>query len=215
MTAIFFDLDGTLLISECSYEEIFESACESVGIEYDRQVHEYYTDRFFAHFSDHRPNPFAIAGQETVYEFDLDADGTALAEARIEAEIEATRVPEGVEGVLSELGERHPLGIVTNGVGDVQRRKLAIHGLADLFETVLISEEVGAMKPDPEIFERARHAIPATEYVYVGDSVDHDLPAGDCGFCSVLVGTEEAPAADLVLESHELFAQIGELPVVQ
>lgn len=209
-TAIFFDLDGTLLTSEQSFVEIFETACEQVEIEYDREVHEYFTERFFAHFEDFRPNPFVTAAREAVYEFDLDADGKALGEARIEAEIEATRVPEGVRETLVGLRERHALGVLTNGVESVQRRKLAIHDF-DWFEAAIVSEAVGTMKPDPGIFEAAKEAIPASEYVYVGDSVDHDLPAGECGFRTVLVGDETVEGADLALHDHSELGRIEAL----
>lgn len=205
-TAIFFDLDGTLLTFERPFDAIFETACERVGIAYDPDYAAYFTERFFAHFEDFRPNPFVTAGRETVHEFDLDADGKELGEARIDAEIEVTRVPEGVRAALADLRERHALGVLTNGVASVQRRKLAAHDLDSFFETVVVSESVGAMKPDPAIFERARESIPASEYVYVGDSVEHDLPAGECGFRTVLVGDDapreegEKPDADLVLD---------------
>ena len=209
-TAIFFDLDGTLLTSEQSFVEIFETACNQVGIEYDRTVHEYFTERFFAHFEDFQPNPFVTAGREAVYEFDLDADGKALGEARIDAEVEATQVPEGVRETLADLRERHALGVLTNGVESVQRRKLEMHDL-DYFETVVISEDIGSMKPDPPIFEAAKDTILASEYVYVGDSVDHDLPAGECGFRTVLVGDSDVEGADLAIANHSELSRVDEL----
>lgn len=208
-TAIFFDLDGTLLTYDRSFAEIFETACERVGIAYDPAIGEHYTERFFAHFEDFRPNPFVTAGREAVHEFDLDADGEALGEARIDAEVEATRVPDGVRVALADLRERHALGIVTNGVESVQHRKLAVHDLDGLFETVMVSEAVGTMKPGPAIFEAARDAVPAGEYVYVGDSVEHDLPAGECGFRTVLVGTDEVEGADLTIPDRSGLGRIG------
>lgn len=208
-TAIFFDLDGTLLTYESSFDAIFETACERAGIPYDPDVQAYYTERFFAHFENFRPNPFVTAARETVREFDLDADGTDLGEARIDAEIESTRVPEGVRAALADLRERHALGILTNGVESVQRRKLAAHDLDRFFETVVVSETVGVMKPDPAIFEHATDAIPATEYVYVGDSVEHDLPAGERGFRTVLVGADEVDGVDLVILDHSALGLVG------
>lgn len=210
-TAIFFDLDGTLLTYDRSFASIFETACERVGLEFDPGVHEYFVERFFAHFEDFRPNPFVTAAREAVYEFDLDADGEALGEARIDAEIEATRVPDGVRETLSTLSERYSLGVLTNGVTPVQHRKLATHDLEEFFEVVVISEDVGAMKPDPTIFERAREELPAVEYVYVGDSVEHDLPAGECGFRTGLVGSDEYPGADFTISKINGIKQIESL----
>lgn len=45
-----------------------------------------------------------------------------------------------------------PLGIVTNGSSYSQRSKIVNSGLHELVDHIVISEEVGAKKPDPAIF---------------------------------------------------------------
>jgi putative hydrolase of the HAD superfamily len=49
--------------------------------------------------------------------------------------------------------------------------------LAELFEFVIDSHEVGISKPDPEIFNVAleRMGVRAADAWYVGDSVFHDI----------------------------------------
>lgn len=207
-TAIFFDLDGTILTYDRSFPEIFETVCERMDVPYDREIEAYYTERFFENFRDFRPNPFVTAAREAVYEFDLDVDGKELGEARIDAEIEALQVPDGVRPALEDLSDRYVLGVLTNGVAPVQKRKLELHDLDDLFDAVLVSEEIGALKPDPDIFEAARRAVPAVDYVYVGDSIEDDLPAGECDFQTVIVAEEDVPEADLTVSDPSGIARI-------
>jgi putative hydrolase of the HAD superfamily len=67
------------------------------------------------------------------------------------------------------------LGIVSNFDSRV-RRILAGLGLAASFESVTLSSEVGATKPDRAIFARAlaRHGVDAARAVHVGDSPAED-----------------------------------------
>ncbi|WP_291056939.1 HAD family hydrolase [Herbiconiux sp.] len=67
----------------------------------------------------------------------------------------------GVQQRLVDLKARgSALVIVTNGVVRQQSRKLAQTGLDELADACLISEAVGAKKPDPQIFAEALAAIP-------------------------------------------------------
>jgi putative hydrolase of the HAD superfamily len=57
--------------------------------------------------------------------------------------------------VLTELGSRLPLALVTNGAARLQRAKLAQTGIEDYFDVIVDSETVGVGKPSPEMFEVA------------------------------------------------------------
>jgi putative hydrolase of the HAD superfamily len=73
---------------------------------------------------------------------------------------------------LRELRRRGlKLGVITNGPGPLQRRKLAALGLDRSFDAILVSGEEGVRKPDAEIFRRAlgRLGVAAHEAMFVGD----------------------------------------------
>jgi HAD superfamily hydrolase (TIGR01549 family) len=80
------------------------------------------------------------------------------------------RLP-GCRPVLRTLGARYRLGVVTNGIDQVQRSRLAASGLAPLFETVVTSEGCGYAKPDPRILHVALDTLRVSprHAVYVGD----------------------------------------------
>lgn len=77
--------------------------------------------------------------------------------------------------------------IVTNGVEDTQRRKLALSGITDLVEDVFISECIGYEKPNPEFFagcakqiEKAQGKAPDKKrMLIVGDSLTSDMKGGN------------------------------------
>lgn len=75
---------------------------------------------------------------------------------------------------LREAGLR--LAAVTNAAGRYQRGKLQAVGLESAFDTVVISAEVGAAKPDPVIFHTACTALGVRpeHAVHVGDRLDLD-----------------------------------------
>jgi putative hydrolase of the HAD superfamily len=69
------------------------------------------------------------------------------------------------------------LGLVTNGQTPIQENTIAGLGLSESFDVIVISENEGIRKPDPEIFRRAlaRLDVTADAAVYVGDNPHADI----------------------------------------
>jgi 2-haloacid dehalogenase len=87
----------------------------------------------------------------------------------------------GAEKVIGELKNRYHLALVTNGLKDVQRPRLAGSALHDSFEKVFISEEIGAAKPSHEYFEAVFREIgqpPKESVLLIGDSLTSDMRGG-------------------------------------
>ncbi len=82
--------------------------------------------------------------------------------------------PEVTE-VLGQLRGEFRLGILSNFDGRV-RTLLRQFEMLELFDTFIISSEVGADKPEPFIFEEAlrKAGLPADEAVHVGDDPVQD-----------------------------------------
>jgi putative hydrolase of the HAD superfamily len=83
----------------------------------------------------------------------------------------------GAEKLLQTLREQFLIGIVTNGLTTVQRRKYQLTGLDQWCPCYVISEEIGIAKPEKEIFEIAlkQLGVTAEETLMVGDSVSSDF----------------------------------------
>ena len=78
--------------------------------------------------------------------------------------------------MLLQLRKRYRLGVVTNGIDRVQRSRLAVSGLAPLFEAVVTSQGSGFAKPDPRILHVALEALGVSpgQALYVGDDPPTD-----------------------------------------
>ena len=79
--------------------------------------------------------------------------------------------------MVRKLAERYPLTIVSNGFIEVQYRKVELSGLRDCFQHIVLSEEVGAQKPNPKIYEEALrlNGCQPEEVLMIGDSWTSDI----------------------------------------
>jgi len=88
---------------------------------------------------------------------------------------------EGAFEAFKQVAERLPVGILTNGFVEIQQAKLErFPELKEQSQVVVISEEVGVLKPDPMLFaESARRAgVDPGSILYVGDSLTSDVEGG-------------------------------------
>jgi putative hydrolase of the HAD superfamily len=83
-----------------------------------------------------------------------------------------------VLGVLEQLRPRFQLAVISNFDGRL-RFILQHLGISNYFSYIFISSELGADKPDPEIFRRALKIIHlnADEVLHVGDDPERDWKA--------------------------------------
>ena len=81
------------------------------------------------------------------------------------------------EDTVRRIAERLPVAIVTNGMAEIQRSRFAHSPLNSLVREMVISEEVGVSKPQPEIFAIAleRLGVSPEDALMVGDSVSSDI----------------------------------------
>ncbi len=104
----------------------------------------------------------------------------------------AHRVLASAQALLESLRTRElATGLVANSwpePGRVLRRDVEDDGLADLLDVIVCSDEVGARKPDPRIFEWAleKLALEPEQVMYVGDSLEKDVQgAANLGMTTV------------------------------
>jgi 5'-nucleotidase len=83
----------------------------------------------------------------------------------------------GARRAWLSLGRRWPLGLLSNGLLEIQRAKLARFPELQQARVAILAEEVGLRKPDPAIFELAleRAGLRAEEVLVIGDSYETDI----------------------------------------
>lgn len=126
---------------------------------------------------------------------------------------------DGATKILSQLSGVLPLAVITNGPGDIQRDKLALAGFQPYFALFLSSQEFGAGKPDPRIFQHAveKLGVLTDAAIHVGDSLSTDIAgANAAGVTSVwlnrkgLMRTPLDPVPDYEISSlSQLPALLG------
>ena len=86
----------------------------------------------------------------------------------------------GAAEFIQAVHGRMKIALVSNGVSAIQRGRLAKCPLTPLFDAIVISEEVGAAKPDPKLLYVAMDMLGCTDVstaVMMGDSATADIPA--------------------------------------
>jgi len=104
-----------------------------------------------------------------------------MSTAYIEQLAICTDLMDGAYEVLQTLHGRSKLAIVTNGLQAVQRSRLAHSRIRDFIPELIISEEVGAAKPQAAFFDAAfaRTGHPAkSDVLIIGDSLTSDIQGG-------------------------------------
>ena len=81
----------------------------------------------------------------------------------------------GAEDVVKALSERLPVTLLTNGITVIQRARLARAAVTQWLDDVVISQEVGAAKPDPRIFEIALNGLDPRDALMIGDGIHSDV----------------------------------------
>ena len=89
----------------------------------------------------------------------------------------------GAEGLMNELLEKNfRLGLITNGLKEVQRPRIAQASMEAYFEVIVVSDEIGVAKPHSGFFEHAFGEMGQpnkTEVLVVGDSLQSDIQGGN------------------------------------
>ena len=118
-----------------------------------------------------------------------------------------------VPALLANLRGRYRVGLVTDGIGSVQRLKLHGLGLANAFDAVVFSDDLDdrrkAWKPSPRPFlaVTAQLGVAAADAVYVGDNPEKDfLGARQAGLGTIWCRHAGGEYAALVPRSAEYAA---------
>ena len=98
--------------------------------------------------------------------------------AYVEQMVMETALEPGADIVLRSLHERgKKIAVITNGFAEMQYRKLANSRIGEYIDAYIISEEVGYLKPHPNIFNAALKALNGvkSETLMVGDDFANDI----------------------------------------
>ena len=214
MRAVFFDLDDTLIHTTGTRRRRMRLAFETLSAavpSLDRRW-------FYARVQAVDPASGWLRGVGAVVEelglAHTEAGRRAAGLWFYEGCLEILKPHSGARRAIRSLTRDYRLGVITNGPGDLQRRKFGVLDLADRFEVFIASEEVGHHKPDPRIFQfaLAKLGVDPQEALLVGDLPHVDvLGAQSAGMRGVWFNRKGQPAPDGIVPDATI-RSLAELP---
>jgi 2-haloacid dehalogenase len=116
--------------------------------------------------------------RKTFQETGLDLDPEAASRLYLESLSDTVVLIDGARELCATLAAIGEVGIITNGIEQLQHRRIVSAGLRDHVSFVATSEACGHAKPDRRFFEftvKMARAFSHAETVIVGDRLDADI----------------------------------------
>ena len=85
---------------------------------------------------------------------------------------------EGALETIERIAEKLPIAVVTNGLARCQHGRMNISPVKQYVKALIISQELGAQKPDPKMIDTAISALGGvgkSDVLMVGDSLNSDM----------------------------------------
>lgn len=108
------------------------------------------------------------------------------------------RVDDALMGFIRDLRRRVRVGMITNAWPDIRRYLVEVFKIADAFDPLIISAEIGIAKPDPRIYRLAldQLGVQPAEALFVDDFEDNVAGARWLGMQALrFTSTPQAMAA--------------------
>ncbi|NMM61707.1 noncanonical pyrimidine nucleotidase, YjjG family [Clostridium sp. P21] len=185
---IIFDADETLFDFKKSERHAFKNAMLEFNIEYDENYHlKIYSDINKAIWKEFEKR---LITQEKLKverfkrlsdKLNLEFDEVKFAKSYMKHLANASFLYDDSISLVENLHKSYKLSIVTNGLTDVQNKRIRKSTIAKYFQDIVISEEAGVSKPDSKIFELALNNLKHTDkskVLIVGDSLTSDIQGG-------------------------------------
>ena len=221
---VLFDLDGTLFDYAAAETTAVSATLADAGVSVTDAVLDDYRRINASHWAmlERRETTPARLRLERWAETlaahtDDEIDLAALSERYLVHLAAAAPLIPGAAAVVEQLSARFRIAFVTNGLADVQRPRLQASPLADAAEVLIISDEVGAAKPDAAIFRAAFEQMggpPRDAVTMVGDSLSADIAGAEAfGLATVWFAPDgtPAPGSHDPVPTHRI-AELHELP---
>lgn len=186
---IFFDLDDTLWAFSFNARDTFEEMYRKY--EYDRyfrsfehfyKLYERRNIELWAEYADGKVTKEELNRQRFLYPLEAVGEGNAALAKAFSDDFFAviptkSRLMPHAQKVLEYLAPKYNLYILSNGFQELQCHKMRSAGIDHYFKKVVLSDDIGVLKPWPEIFHFAMSATQSElrESLMVGDSWENDI----------------------------------------
>lgn len=185
---VIFDADETLLDFGRAEKCAFEETMKHFNIDYNEKYHLKQYKKINSEVWHELENQLISAEELKTERFrrlfkklNMDLNPIEANEIYIDVLCKKCFILDEAEDILNYLEGKYKLALMTNGLLTVQNSRIKKSPIAKYFQTIVISEEIGVAKPDPQIFEYTFEKIGHTDKktaLMVGDSLNSDIKGG-------------------------------------
>ena len=184
--ALFFDVDDTLLAFEPSAHQAYKLSCNAFKINYNEDLYQKYTliNHQLCHLHDlgKISRPELMLKRHTLI-FGDKIDAKAFNDYFLNQISQQVFLMEDAKEVISTLSKKYKLFIASNSEYSLQNKRLKKAGLAQYFNDIYCSKEIGHAKPEKAFFDYCINAS--------GFNADNIMMIGDNPLCDIQ-GAHEA-----------------------
>jgi 2-haloacid dehalogenase len=184
---LWFDADGTLFDYNRAEATALKNTFQSLTLPFEADYLGVYRDinaKLWRALEQQEITPAVLRSRrfELLLEsLQLSGSPDQMSTAYIEQLAICSDLMDGAYEVLDTVQRTSRIAIVTNGLQAVQRSRLAHSTIRPFISELIISEEVGAAKPQPAFFDAAlaQTGHPAkSDVLIIGDSLTSDMRGG-------------------------------------
>lgn len=219
---VLLDIDDTLFDFRKSSFEALVKSFRAIGLpfsERDMQAYEVFNNEMWQSYERGEiEKSFIYAERFRRYfaSIGLDADPVSVNRQYLLELAEGKNFMPHCLELLQALHGKYLVVIVTNGDSYAQERRIEISGMAQYFDYVFISEQLGTKKPEKEFYDKIFSVIGPERRkssIMVGDSLSSDMQGGrNAGIPTCFYGSPARADArcDYVIEDL-----LGLLPILE
>jgi len=215
---IYFDLDNTLLdhnkAEEKAHQAVYQSTPElqKVPIEKWLETYQAINHQLWLKYQSGEIDRFELQRgrfRNSMEELGMDyTRSKEIGDSYMQQYREHWNWIEGAREALETISSRFETGIITNGFRETQNLKFDKLEIRQYCSHLIISEEVGELKPHPKVFDHATElaGVDRDKILYIGDSHSSDITGGynagwkTAWYTGKITRNGEARIADLEFE---------------
>lgn len=184
---LLFDADNTLWDFSAAEAAALKATLTGKGIDWSEEILADYRAINHQVWSDFEAGRLPKAHLRTIRfqrlldRYRLTHAATELSASYREGLAQSRHLIPGARPLLERLAPNYRMGLITNGLKEVQRPRLAGTGFTSFFEFVVISDEIGVAKPQAAFFDHAyarMQGVDKARVLVIGDNPNADIKGG-------------------------------------
>lgn len=184
---LIFDADNTLFDYDQAEKNALQKTFRIYGLRLTREIHQVFgriNGAIWSLFESGEVSSQRLRVQrfeQLAEELGLNINAESFSRDYLDQLGEEGCLVEGARQLVEDLAGPFHLALATNGIADVQQRRLKKAGLEGYFQAVVISDLIGVSKPSPAFFEEVFSRIgdpPREQVLMIGDSLTSDISGG-------------------------------------